>query len=1071
MRLIELPRWSKILLGFVVVAGVALFLTGEVYAATRTWDGDTDNEWDTSTCTNWSDDTCPTASDIAVIQNTTVYVVEAITVGELQLGDDSGDGDTILDFKYDAVGGTGMTISTGSGQNGSVTVNGDATIRHSAPVTGGAVYTLDMVIQGSLTIDATAEIDVSELGCQGDTNDGQGPDGSNVCTNATSGFGQGWGFASDVGAMGAGHGGLGGAGDTNLGALGTTYDSTTTPAMFGSSGGGVVNRGLSGGHGGGVIHLNVTGTLTKNGNIAANGKDGGGSGNSAAGGGSGGAIYIVADTLAGSGNITANGGDGGTGTTNDGGGAGGGIIAITYTNGSLSGSVTATKGVKGTNDDGGDAADGNDGVATTTQLVAFSAASTAVASAGQTTVNRLTITFNQNVDITDASAGDGLDVITLSASSGTCTIDNADYSDTNTSTLTLQVTCTASNDTSITVDPTYTTAGSSTIVDTGGSTEIANSTTVSGSDGAAPAFISASATDDEVIEITMSETVDSVTFGGPADWGATGVTATGASVNSGDDTIIDLSVSSLGDTSFTASDLAFGAGDVGGAIQDASSNSAADFSSKSIADGQAPAFSSAKYEDSDSDGAVDRIAITLSESISTNAATLGDFTYVANDITSSDLSGGSNLGTTGSATIYLNLGTNGAANTTSHSTAPTIAYTFSSGALEDAAGNQTSNFTAQNLSDGAGPVLVSSSPENTEKSVQLTADIVLTFSEAIDTGSLAYSITAGTDPEGWSEAWTVSDTVVTLSHNNFKAAEDITFDITAAPDTAANAFVSTSIDPFTFTTVSLGGTPTPGAGPASTVTVITVDSPNGGEDLMGAGTTAITWSASGDNLSTISIYYSSDSGRTYTLVAEGEENDGTYSWYVPNEDTSAARVKVAGMNSAGAELISDISNSNFSISMTDEIELPEVPDPDEVTPEETVVTMTDTSGDEVSLAEGSLFRGDTLSGVYLVQNGTRYVFPNEAVFNSYGYSFDDVLFVQDDQLQKLALGERMVMAPGQLVKIQSDPKVYEVQADGLLRHVPDEDTARALYGDSWNTMITDINVVFWFDYTIGDPLI
>ena len=97
------------------------------------------------------------------------------------------------------------------------------------------------------------------------------------------------------------------------------YGSYLLPADLGS-GGGAAFGGTS--SGGGAIRLNVTGTLTNNGTITADGYASM-AGNTA--GGSGGSIYVTAGTIAGSGTFTAN---GGTGTNGSG---GGGRVAIYFT--------------------------------------------------------------------------------------------------------------------------------------------------------------------------------------------------------------------------------------------------------------------------------------------------------------------------------------------------------------------------------------------------------------------------------------------------------------------------------------------------------------------------------------------------------------------------------------------------------------------------------------------------------------------------------------------------------------------------------------------------------------------
>jgi hypothetical protein len=83
-------------------------------------------------------------------------------------------------------------------------------------------------------------------------------------------------------------------------------------------------NGSDGGAGGGAIKLTVSGTLTNNGIISANGQ-GPGSTNNQASGGSGGSLLIQTATLTGSGTIQANGGAGYYA-----GGGGGGRIALYY---------------------------------------------------------------------------------------------------------------------------------------------------------------------------------------------------------------------------------------------------------------------------------------------------------------------------------------------------------------------------------------------------------------------------------------------------------------------------------------------------------------------------------------------------------------------------------------------------------------------------------------------------------------------------------------------------------------------------------------------------------------------
>ena len=138
------------------------------------------------------------------------------------------------------------------------------------------------------------------------------------------GIGRGYGNSPWFPCSGAGHGGYGGFGFSNLVAGGLTYDSTASPNTVGSGGGGYSPYSI-GGAGGGYVRLQVGGVLQLDGIISANGGSGSGSGG---GGGSGGSVYLSLSktgAFGGAGSITANGGSGANGI---GGGGGGGRIAI-----------------------------------------------------------------------------------------------------------------------------------------------------------------------------------------------------------------------------------------------------------------------------------------------------------------------------------------------------------------------------------------------------------------------------------------------------------------------------------------------------------------------------------------------------------------------------------------------------------------------------------------------------------------------------------------------------------------------------------------------------------------------
>jgi hypothetical protein len=162
---------------------------------------------------------------------------------------------------------------------------------------------------------------------------------------ATSSLGGGAGRTITVNGLttgsGGGHGGDGGnsaGGAAGAGTYGLPVNEPYEPGNPGGAGTGISPLNL-GGAGGGGLQMNITGTLTLNGVLSANGVGGIGDGS---GGGSGGSIWVTAGTVAGNGSIRAN---GGAGNLPYGGGGGGGRIAVNpaQTN-SFSGTYSATGG-------------------------------------------------------------------------------------------------------------------------------------------------------------------------------------------------------------------------------------------------------------------------------------------------------------------------------------------------------------------------------------------------------------------------------------------------------------------------------------------------------------------------------------------------------------------------------------------------------------------------------------------------------------------------------------------------------------------------------------------------------
>jgi hypothetical protein len=98
-------------------------------------------------------------------------------------------------------------------------------------------------------------------------------------------------------------------------------------------------------------------------------------------------------------------------------------------------------------------------------------------------------------------------------------------------------------------------------------------------------------------------------------------------------------------------------------------------------------------------------------------------------------------------------------------------------------------------------------------------------------------------------------------------------------------------------------------GSTTTQPSITVTSPNGGEDWIVASSHTITWTSTG-SIASVQIQYSTNNGGSWTTITSSTNNDGSYSWTVPDAPSTQCLVRVRDTDGSP----SDTSNGNFSIS-------------------------------------------------------------------------------------------------------------------------------------------------------------
>ncbi len=126
---------------------------------------------------------------------------------------------------------------------------------------------------------------------------------------------------------------------------------------------------------------------------------------------------------------------------------------------------------------------------------------------------------------------------------------------------------------------------------------------------------------------------------------------------------------------------------------------------------------------------------------------------------------------------------------------------------------------------------------------------------------------------------------------------------------------------------------------------------------------------------------------------------------------------------------------------------------------------------EMLAAEDLITCVETDAVYYYGDDGDRYVFQNSQTYFSWNTDFDDVKTIACDDLADISLAGIVPYQAGtQLVKIPSVPKVYAVEPRSVLRELPSEDTAIALYGDDWASFVQDLDESFFPQYSIGVKL-
>jgi hypothetical protein len=104
---------------------------------------------------------------------------------------------------------------------------------------------------------------------------------------------------------------------------------------------------------------------------------------------------------------------------------------------------------------------------------------------------------------------------------------------------------------------------------------------------------------------------------------------------------------------------------------------------------------------------------------------------------------------------------------------------------------------------------------------------------------------------------------------------------------------------------------------------IEVTSPNGGEVWLVGQTHDITWFSENFTGADVKLEFSTDAGTSWMPIINSTPNDGVYPWVVPNTLSTQCRVKVSD---AVDGVPSDISDSNFTITLEPDFSIDAIPD-------------------------------------------------------------------------------------------------------------------------------------------------
>jgi len=514
-----------------------------------------------------------------------------------------------------------------------------------------------------------------------------------------------------------------------------------------------------------------------------------------------------------------------------------------------------------------------------------------------------------------------------------------------------------------------------------------------------------------------------------------------------------------------------------------------------------------RYYDADvfGDAIVDWAEFEFTENIS-GSFTSGDWSTTANDLTNFSVT---SLDAINQNQLFLNataaFGVTGVGVAGSK---PLITFTNSTQGLTDADLNPIVAFVDVPLEDNARPVVVATIPADTDSSVAFTQDVVIEFSEPMDT-TFAHGLqfTVSPNPDGWSVngSWSNGNKTLDLSHTNFTPVTDYNLIIDQTQISAdsgqvtllnydTGAPVPIILD---FTTQSLRvDTPTPsnpsivindGALEASTRDVVLTLSVTDGDEMLIANNSAFQGASWETFLASKQWTLTSGNGNktVYVKYRYNQTNQSTVA-----SDSIILNVPTQGGGGGSAPPSTPPSRPDEPKSGDEPLEDPasETTSQQETIPaDESAMPVVETfaetkNGHTFPLSNTVIPQVDFMTGrwvktidhstVYLLKNnGDRYVYPTQEVWESYfGDDFSLVELISADDLASYDLQGNVPFAAGSLISTPLNNKVYYVEAGAVIRWLTSEAVAEKYFGSDWRSLVVDLPDIFMTDYVEGPPV-